>query len=108
MNVDKLEIQHNEDKRKFFAIVNDQEAYLVYRRLGPTILEYYETFVPVEERKQGIGSKLVEEALDYAKSNNLMVVDTCPFVADYIDEHHEYEKIRVAAEDKKYYQKLPS
>lgn len=108
MNVDELEILHSEDRERFYTMLNGQEAYLQYRKVGPTMLEFFETFVPVEEREQGIGSKITDEALRYAQSNNLMVVDTCPFVADYIDAHHEFEKIRVASKDKKYYQSLPS
>ena len=108
MDVKKLEILHSEDRERFYAIINEQEAYLQYRKVGPTMLEYYETFVPVEERRQGIGSKLVEEALRFAQLNNYQVVDTCPFVADYIDEHSAYQKIRVDAKEKAYYQSLPS
>lgn len=108
MDTQLLEILHNTEKRKFYALINDQEAYLKYRKLGPTMLEYFETFVPVTERKQGIGTKLVEEALRYAQLTNFQVIDTCPFVADYIDANHEFEKIRIDAEEKKYYQSLPN
>jgi predicted GNAT family acetyltransferase len=39
----------------------------------------------------------VEEALRYAQLNNYMVVPTCSFTADFMDNHHEYAKMRVEA-----------
>ncbi len=108
MDVNKLEILHSKDRERFYVIINKQEAYLQYRKVGPTMLEYYETFVPVEERRQGIGRRLVEEALRFAQLNDYRVVDTCPFVADYIDKNSAYQKIRVNAKEKAYYQSLPS
>jgi len=48
-------------------------------------------------RTQESGSALTGEALRYAQLNNDMVVPTCNFVADFMDEHHEYAKMRVEA-----------
>lgn len=107
MDTNKLEVIHNSDRKRFYAIINEKEAYLKYRKVGPTMLEYFETFVPVDERQQGIATKITEEAMRYAQLNNYLVVDTCPFVADFIDNHHKYEKVRVDAKEKKYYQSLP-
>ncbi len=90
-----LEITHNEKDRVFRTFVNDKECVLKYREEGPTMIEIFETFVPLVERKEGIGTALVEEALRYAQLNNLMVIPNCNFVADYMDRHHEYAKMRV-------------
>lgn len=90
-----LEITHHTGNQIFRTEVNDVEAYLKYRKKGPTMLEYYVTFVPVKERRQGIGTALVEEALRYAQLNNYMIVPTCSFVADYMDDHSEFDKMRV-------------
>lgn len=107
MDLNKLEVIHASDRKKFYAIINNKEAFLKYRKVGPTMLEYFETFVPVDERNQGIATKITDEAMRYAQLNNYLVIDTCPFVADFIDQHHKYEKIRVDAKEKKYYQSLP-
>lgn len=92
---------------KFHAYVDNMEAYLKYRPVGPTMLEFYEVYVPIEDRGQALGTRLVEEAMEYAEQNNYRVIDSCPFVSDYITEHHEYEKLRVDAKEKDYYQNLP-
>ena len=82
-------IYHDEDSQKFFIKIEDQESLINYRKNGE-ILELYYTFVPEAFRDQGIASKLVETALEYAKDKNYKVKPTCPFVASYIKEHDEY------------------
>lgn len=93
-----LEITHNKENQEFHVYIDEVEAYLKYRKLGPTMLEYYETFVPVTYRKRGIATAIVEEAMRYAQANNYMVVPTCDFVEVYINNHREYAKMRVEAE----------
>jgi hypothetical protein len=39
---------------------------------------------------RGLGSRLVEGALEDARSRGLQVVPLCPFVAGYIERHPEY------------------
>jgi predicted GNAT family acetyltransferase len=38
----------------------------------------------------GLGGRLVETALNTARTRGLRVVPKCPFVADYIDKHPSY------------------
>ena len=38
---------------------------------------------------QGLGSDLVRQALDDAKTGGLRIVPLCPFVASYLDDHPE-------------------
>jgi len=45
------------------------------------------TFVDDSLRGQGIGSKLVEEAVDLIKSKGCKVQATCPFASKWIEEH---------------------
>ena len=45
------------------------------------------TFVDDSLRGQGIGSKLVEEAVDLIKSKGCEVQATCPFASKWIEEH---------------------
>lgn len=90
-----VEVRHNSDKRKFYAIVDHLECYLEYSEKGPTMLDYHLVFVPVPLRERKIASQITEEALRYAQKNNYQVIPTCSFVDWYIDHHHEYAKIRV-------------
>lgn len=42
---------------------------------------------------QGLGSRLVQFALDDLRRRGLGVVPSCPFVADYIRKHPEYQDL---------------
>lgn len=93
--MEKVEILHNTEEQVFHTFNNEKEAYLKYRKKGPVMLEYFETYVPPLQRGRKIASQLAKAALEYARSRNLQVIPTCSFVASYMDRHHEYDKMRV-------------
>jgi predicted GNAT family acetyltransferase len=41
----------------------------------------------------GLGVKLARYALDDARSSGLRIVPVCPFIASYLQTHHEYDDI---------------
>jgi predicted GNAT family acetyltransferase len=84
-----VEIHHDEEKSRFVAQVDGQEAVLEYERLGNGTLDYRHTFVPEEHREEGLGADLVRFALDWAARNDRQVVPTCPFVRSYLKDHPE-------------------
>ena len=57
------------------------------------------TVVPLALEGHGIAGRLARAALDYARDRGLSVVPLCPYVADYIGKHPEYEDL-VAGEDR--------
>jgi uncharacterized protein len=67
-----------------------------YRRRGDRII-FTHTEVERDRRERGLGSVLVEAALEDARSQGLDVVPVCPFVARYIEEHPEYAKLLPAS-----------
>jgi len=78
-----------------FEIASDKGlAQLVFRR-GPSLLDLAHTEVPPEMEGGGYGSTLVKAALEYAKSEKLKVVPSCPFVSRWLERHHEYDDIVV-------------
>ena len=83
-------IYHDEDNQKFFIKIDGEESLINYRKEEGQILDLYYTYVPEDFRDQGIASKLVETALEFAKDQNYKVKPTCPFVASYIKAHDEY------------------
>ena len=48
------------------------------------------TKVPKKAEGQGVAGALVRAALEYARSDKLTVVPTCPFVKAYLAKHAEY------------------
>jgi predicted GNAT family acetyltransferase len=82
----------NEAAHRFEAKLGDAVAFTEYRlRDGTIILPH--TVVPTEFEGRGIGSKLAQAALGYAREQGLEVVPTCPFVAGYIAKHPEWQDI---------------
>jgi len=88
-----LEIKHDKDNQRFFALVEGREAYLQYLKIDLTTLDYYKTYVPYELRGKGIAGKIVESALNYARENNLKIVPTCSYVETFIERHPVYNDL---------------
>jgi predicted GNAT family acetyltransferase len=66
---------------------------LEYVERGDQELDYRHTFTPPALRGRGIAKDLVLYALDYARSNGIKVVPTCPYVAKVILENPGYEAL---------------
>lgn len=89
-----LNVQHDINNNIFFAKVKGAMAHLSYRRLSPKLLEFYDTYVPEDSRGLGVGTHLVESALDYAKERDIAIEPTCPFVKRVMELSEEYSALR--------------
>ncbi|MDX1628217.1 MAG: GNAT family N-acetyltransferase [Fulvivirga sp.] len=92
--IENLDIKHDVDKHLFFVKVKGGNAELKYDRHKSDYLDFKETFVPSASRERGVGSALVKHALQFAKQSGLKVKPSCPFVADFIEDHPEYQDIK--------------
>ena len=89
-----MEVNHDIDKQKFYMVVDGLESHLEYARMN-SILNLNHTYVPNELRGKGIAGKIVKAALTYAEENNLKIIPSCSYVADYIRRHKEYQPLLV-------------
>jgi predicted GNAT family acetyltransferase len=62
-------------------------------RLEQETITFTHTEVPAELGGMGIGSRLVEFAFSYARSQGLKVVPLCPFFKNYIAKHSDYSDL---------------
>ncbi len=62
-------------------------------QLAQNIITFTHTEVPAELGGKGIGSRLVEFALKYARSQGWKVVPLCPFFKSYIAKHPEFSDL---------------
>lgn len=69
-----------------------QAGHAEYRPL-PGARELPHTELDDQYGGQGLGSRLVQFALDDLRERGLKVIPTCPFVADYIGKHPEYQDL---------------
>lgn len=67
-------------------------AVLEYQLEGGRMV-FTHTGVPPAIEGQGIGSRVAQAALDFAKSQGLVVVPLCSFISRYIDTHPDYQDL---------------
>ncbi len=86
------EVTHNQEERRFELAVDGHLAVLSYIVYGERIT-FTHTLVPSAIEGRGLGSKLVETGLHYARENGLKVRSTCWFVSKYIRHNPEYQDL---------------
>ncbi|AIZ63532.1 hypothetical protein PK28_07195 [Hymenobacter sp. DG25B] len=82
-------IQHNQEDQEFTALVNGCNAELAYSLPAAQVIDFTHTFVDEELRGQKIADCLAQEALQYARANQLRVTASCSFMQAYLHKHHE-------------------
>lgn len=83
-------IQHDESAHRFVLGRDGVESYLLYRPIDPLAMDFVSTWVHPQLRGRGIGSRIVEHALEWAKVRGLKIVPTCWFVDEFIERNPKY------------------
>jgi uncharacterized protein len=86
-------VKDNPDQERF-EITTDGElgGEAVYRR-RPGLIAFVHTEVDDRFEGQGLGSRLVHDALEEARAQQLAVLPFCPFVNAYLRRHPEYVEL---------------
>jgi len=82
-------VRDNKPKSRFELDVAGGLAFANYR-LTPSAVIITHTETPPDLRDRGIGSELVQGALQLIRADGLKVIAGCGFVADYLDKHPEF------------------
>lgn len=94
INLDTLEIINNASENRFEVWSNGLGSKLDY-------IEDKDTFaithvgVHPDLRGQGIAGKLVQFAMEYAKSKSLRVIPICSYAVAWIQRHEEYKELTI-------------
>src|SRR5579862_3389159 len=83
---------NNAAQHRFELEVSGHLAASYYKREGD-VITFEHTEVPAELGGQGIGSRLVKDALDRARRNGWRVGAQCPLAQAYTDQHAEYQEL---------------
>lgn len=85
-----IEVADNQSERRYEVTVDGEFAGASYYwdRDGVRIVTHTE--VGEEWEGHGVGSRLIEGALDDIRARGLQVTPSCPFAAAYIERHPEY------------------
>lgn len=92
MDVNNLEVNHNEGKNRFEIQLGDQVAMVKYVLASGQII-FTHTEVPEAFEGQGVAGKLAKAAIEYAKAHEMRIRAMCPYIAAYIQRHPEYQSI---------------
>lgn len=87
-----VSVQHNDDASRFEAEVAGGLAHLDYNRFNEGIVLAH-TKVPKQSERQGVGGELVKAAVEWARSADMRVIATCPFVRAYLQRHPEMANV---------------
>ena len=91
-----MQIQRDEHGRRgAFFIEEDGEwiAEMSYTKARPDVIVIDHTEVDKSLQGQGIGQKLVREAVDYARANKMKIRARCPYARNVLYETAEYNDI---------------
>jgi predicted GNAT family acetyltransferase len=85
---DSLQVIDNQAQSRFEVADDGELAELVYRRHGDRLVLVH-TEVPESLGGRGIGSLLVQAAVDLAEAEQLTVVPQCPFARRWLERHED-------------------
>ena len=73
-----------------YELTVDGHLAATYYKVSGDVITFVHTEVPPELGGKGVGSRLVQGALDQVRAEGLKVIAECPFVKAYIGKHAEY------------------
>lgn len=88
-------VNNNTAEHRFELEVEGHLAAAYYRRSG-NIVTFEHTEVPAELGGKGVGSRLIQGALDQVRAEGLQVVAQCPFVKAWIGKNPAYADLLMA------------
>jgi len=86
------DVINNKEHHRFELVVDGHLA-ATYYKLDGDVITFIHTEVPPELGGRGVGSKLVQGALDQVRKDGLKVVPQCPFVKAWIGKHDAYKDL---------------
>ncbi len=89
-----MDIRDNPSRHRFEAWVGEELAGFADYEVAEGAITFVHTEVDDAREGEGIGSALVREALDAVRRDGeLTVVAKCPFFAEWIDRHPDYQDL---------------
>lgn len=92
VDAENIQVEHNAPERRFEVKLGCDLAVAEYMQ-SDGVINFYHTEVPPAYQGQGIGEKIAQTALDYARAEGLRVVASCPFISVYIRRHKAYQDL---------------
>ncbi len=89
-----IKYKFEETKNRFAAYHEGKEVgEITFTKAGDKVLIVDHTYVKEEYRGKSIANKLVKHIVDFAISQNKLIVPLCPFVRKEFGRNQEYQAI---------------
>lgn len=88
-----LTVENVPAEQAYVARAGDRVAGRAEYQVAKTLVVFTHTEVDPGFEGQGVGGRLVREALDDVRSRGLSVLPLCPFVKAWIGRHPEYHDL---------------
>jgi predicted GNAT family acetyltransferase len=86
-------VQDNPDRSRFEIIVDGAVGGFANYRVRDGLVIVTHSQVDPKYQGHGIGGQLARQTLDMLRERGARVVPACPFFADYVVKHREYDDI---------------
>ncbi|MGN5883356.1 GNAT family N-acetyltransferase [Staphylococcus simulans] len=86
------------DHKFFMGEESAPSAIIEFREETDNVINIFHTAVSDELGGQGIGTKLVEQVVDYANENHLKITASCSFARRVIDKFPEFKQFLAGKE----------
>ena len=88
-----MTVTRNDERSRYEVDADGEVAGILVYRDGGDVLTMVHTEVGDAWEGQGLGSTLVQGALDDVRERGLRIRPLCPFVAAYVKRHPEYQDL---------------
>lgn len=88
-----VEREDSGSKGVYRIVVDGAEAKMTFSRAGEGLIIIDHTEVPAALRGRRIGERLVQQAVEDARSEGFAIVPLCPFAKAQIDSHPEWQDV---------------
>jgi len=86
-------VVNNPERHRYEAVVDGRVVGFSAYRVRPDAIVFTHTEVDEAMEGKGVGSAIAKAALDDLRAKGTRVVALCPFIADYIERHPEYQDL---------------
>ncbi|MGM9510074.1 GNAT family N-acetyltransferase [Larkinella sp. GY13] len=93
MKTQEKAVSINRAENRFELENYGQLSFIAYTPKDEKTLVLTHTEVPSKQEGAGLGSQLVQGTLEYIEKYNLEIIPSCSFVATYIKNHPEYNRL---------------
>jgi predicted GNAT family acetyltransferase len=76
-----------------YELAIDGHLAATYYKIADGVITFIHTEVPGELGGKGVGSRLIQGALDQVRAAGLKVIAQCQFVKAFIDKHPAYQDL---------------